>query len=152
MGATLKRGAIALRATSTWVSAKAILASHPLLLGTSCLGLLFAGGLTLGRRKETRKQLERATLLEQMKARSEDLKDTMVGAKLGRFRLTDLLGEGGTAKVYKALPDDTLDQSQAVAVKVLHPETEGDSEFRKRFEREVTIWKRSDASQHRHLS
>jgi hypothetical protein len=64
---------------------------------------------------------------------------TLIGQKVGNWVLTDQLGKGGMAVVYRGLPHDTLDPSQAVAVKVINREYLASPEARARFEREVRI-------------
>jgi serine/threonine-protein kinase len=54
----------------------------------------------------------------------------------GRYRLTELRGGGGMAKVYRAV-DITLDRT--VAVKLINPELRNDAEFDARFQREARI-------------
>jgi hypothetical protein len=54
----------------------------------------------------------------------------------GRYRLTELRGGGGMAKVYRAV-DETLERE--VAVKLINPELRADSEFDARFQREARI-------------
>jgi predicted Ser/Thr protein kinase len=59
-------------------------------------------------------------------------------ARIGRYRLTARLGEGGMGVVYLAETDD----GDLVAVKVLRPELIGDAELRARFDREVETLQR----------
>ncbi len=54
----------------------------------------------------------------------------------GRYRLEELRGGGGMAKVYRAV-DLTLERE--VAVKLINPELRNDSEFDARFQREARI-------------
>jgi hypothetical protein len=54
----------------------------------------------------------------------------------GRYRLVELRGGGGMAKVYRAV-DLTLDRT--VAVKLINPELRNDAEFDARFQREARI-------------
>jgi hypothetical protein len=54
----------------------------------------------------------------------------------GRYRLTELRGGGGMAKVYRA-EDITLQRE--VAVKLINPDLRSDSEFDARFQREARI-------------
>jgi serine/threonine protein kinase len=54
----------------------------------------------------------------------------------GRYRLTEIRGGGGMAKVYRAV-DVTLDR--VVAVKLINPELRNDAEFDARFAREARI-------------
>ncbi len=59
------------------------------------------------------------------------MEDRLVGTVLsGRYRLLDLVGSGGMAKVYKA--EDIL-ENRLVAIKMLRDEYVGNDEFRKRF-------------------
>ncbi len=61
---------------------------------------------------------------------SEDL----VGKRLGKYQLSERLGRGGMAEVYKAY-HAALDRY--VALKILHPFLGEDPEFKERFEREA---------------
>ena len=58
----------------------------------------------------------------------------LVGKTLGRYKIVDMIGEGGMAKVYKAF-DDRLERH--VAVKVILSTYLGSPELYKRFEREA---------------
>ena len=59
----------------------------------------------------------------------------MIGLVLdNRYKLTDFIGQGGMALVYKALDQRT---HHAVAIKILKPEYNHDDEFLRRFEREA---------------
>lgn len=65
--------------------------------------------------------------------------DRFVGARLARWRLLRPVGRGSSAVVYRAVPDDTLELSEACAIKILHPELGKDANFRARFQREVQV-------------
>jgi serine/threonine protein kinase len=58
----------------------------------------------------------------------------LTGQAFGKYRLTEKLGYGGMAQVYKAYQPD-LDRY--VAIKVLHPHLTGDEDFGARFRREA---------------
>ncbi len=58
----------------------------------------------------------------------------LTGKTFGKYRLTEKLGYGGMAQVYKAYQPD-LDRY--VAIKVLHPHLTGDEDFSARFRREA---------------
>jgi len=60
----------------------------------------------------------------------------LTGRTLGKYRLTEKLGQGGMAQVYRAYQAD-LDRY--VAIKVLHPHLTGDEEFATRFRREARV-------------
>jgi serine/threonine protein kinase len=68
------------------------------------------------------------------KPRSQELQLPVVVG--GRYRLTELRGGGGMAKVYKAI-DETLERE--VAVKLINPELRAETEFDARFQREARI-------------
>lgn len=60
--------------------------------------------------------------------------DTLIGKQLDEYRLEDLLGKGGMARVYRAL-DVRL--KRWVAIKVIDSPFRSDSDYIKRFEREA---------------
>src|SRR4029078_2656536 len=62
-----------------------------------------------------------------------------VGAVLGRYRLLELIGEGGSGEVWKA-HDDNLDRD--VAIKLLLHRTLEDATTRERFRREALVLSR----------
>jgi eukaryotic-like serine/threonine-protein kinase len=62
------------------------------------------------------------------------IQDSLLGLKLGRYRILERIGSGGMGVVYRAR-DEHLDRE--VAVKVLHPGTIGDETARKRFHNEA---------------
>lgn len=105
------------------------------------LGLLVAGGVAgLVRRNrklkqdfESREQLERK-LKDQISTQHEFAFSTV-----GRYRVLDQLGEGGIAKVFRALPNDTLDESKELAIKILHPHLCKEEGHRERFIREGKV-------------
>ena len=60
--------------------------------------------------------------------------DKFIGSRLdGRYEITELIGEGGMAEVYKA--HDVLDNKE-VAVKILRKQFSGNEEFQRRFRNE----------------
>jgi serine/threonine protein kinase len=62
------------------------------------------------------------------------VEDTLIGQQLDEYRLEDLLGQGGMARVYRAL-DVRL--KRWVAIKVIDSPFRSDSDYIKRFEREA---------------
>jgi len=61
---------------------------------------------------------------------------TLKGARLGRYRLDDLLGQGGMAEVWRAT-DERL--NRVVAVKVILATHARDAHFRERFRKEAQL-------------
>jgi len=57
----------------------------------------------------------------------------LLGQTIGGYRLTDRLGQGAMAQVYRGLAPD----GRPVAVKILHPHLTGDEGFLARFRREA---------------
>jgi tRNA A-37 threonylcarbamoyl transferase component Bud32 len=64
---------------------------------------------------------------------------SLMGRRLGQFLVVEEIGRGGMATVYKALPADSMNDSEAVAIKVIKEDHLADVESRARFEREVRI-------------
>ncbi|MCB9601017.1 MAG: serine/threonine protein kinase [Sandaracinus sp.] len=65
----------------------------------------------------------------------EDARDPLIGRVLeGRYRIDDLLGEGGIGRVYRATH---LKLDRPVALKVLHEGFRNSADVRQRFEREA---------------
>jgi predicted Ser/Thr protein kinase len=58
---------------------------------------------------------------------------------LGSHRLLEPINEGGMAVVYRAVPEDTLDPAEALAVKVLKRIHGDDASYVKRWKREAQI-------------
>jgi hypothetical protein len=85
-------------------------------------------------RQRARARIEHALGVRDIVKRSTD---DLAGHTIGAWRLTDRLGAGGMGAVYRAVPDATLDASEAVAVKLLHPEIARDPLFKKVFEQEI---------------
>ena len=64
---------------------------------------------------------------------------SIIGSVLAsRFRLVEVIGEGGMGRVYRA---EEIGPGKAVAVKLLHPEFAGLDQVVLRFEREATVMK-----------
>lgn len=61
---------------------------------------------------------------------------SLAGIVLGRFRLVERVGAGGMATVYRAIPDDSNNSNQTVAVKIMRKELVEDREMLERFQRE----------------
>ena len=87
----------------------------------------------------------RRVLLGRLQARQRQLgalvqssSDPLVGTKIGPYRLIDRLGAGGMARVYRAVPDDSLDVQRVCALKIVRPEKDT-PEFRQRFLREIQV-------------
>jgi len=106
--------------------------------------VLLAGGASLAaaaaaaaRRHWSRRRTLRELHAGSTAAREED---SLVMARVGDYLLTDLLGAGGMATVYRAVPADSLAESEAVAVKILHRQAWQNEEFRHRFHREVEAY------------
>ncbi|GMU56744.1 MAG: hypothetical protein AMXMBFR33_58900 [Candidatus Xenobia bacterium] len=98
------------------------------LLGLAALALLARRARGQHQRKRLRQLVE-----------GLDRSDPLTGTALGAFRLLEPLGRGTSGTVYRALPEDSLDPTRAVAVKVLHREFASSPVYRRRFERETRI-------------
>jgi hypothetical protein len=135
-GAQLPARALVLRSTESvaqWVRGGA----------APALGFLSVGaalGFVLNRRRlDVREKRRRADILSEV-----DMSDSLATQKLGRWRLLQRLGSGGMATVYRAVPDATMNESEAVAVKVMRRDMNTDPEFVERFRREALVTSRMD--------
>jgi len=91
--------------------------------------------LFLRRRSHLGRLQARQRLLDELIRPSSD---PLVGTKVGSYRLISRLGAGGMARVYRAVPDGTLDAEQVCALKIVRPEKDT-PEFRLRFQREIQV-------------
>lgn len=98
------------------------------------VGLMIAAGVR--RRSRTAERLRKLERLTEQVADDDPLLQTV----LGDWRLIRVLGKGASATVYLAVPDDTLDESNGVAVKVFNDEMSKSPEFRERFTREAQVY------------
>jgi hypothetical protein len=140
-------GSLSLEAESGFVAARDWLWRYRVWITAALLALL-AGAMFHWRRERTRKKaMARADALEGYRASARD--DRWIGSTVLGYRLTKRLGAGGMALVYLGVPDATLDERDAVAVKILKVENKQDSgEFHERFRREV---KASQKMDHPHI-
>ena len=94
----------------------------------------------LKRREESAKEAQRkASLLSERIVPSAN-QDPLIGVRLDRYRILQLIGVGGMARVYRGVPDDSLDEKQAVAIKIMNAEMGGSPELVRRFDRERRIY------------
>lgn len=87
-------------------------------------GVFLLGGVAAG------------VVLRRRKIKAGPLQDSLIGHKLGDYEVKELIGEGATSKVYRAMTGDKVD----VAVKVFRPHTALAGEFAERFEREAKLY------------
>ena len=129
-----------------WIGWAAWVEEHPISGSVVLLGLLFGFVVILpvviwrgaqGLRKQKQ--------LQQRLARYEATRnpmDSMLMQRVEDYLLVEPIGRGGMATVYKGLPIKTLDESGAVAVKILSREVFDDTDFLRRFQREVRAYQK----------
>lgn len=91
-------------------------------------------------------RLRHERLLEMQQLADSD--DPLILKVVGKYQIIRKLGTGGFATVYQAIPTDTLDINRSVALKVVHPASAENEEFRRRFMREIRI---SSQLRHPHI-
>ena len=81
----------------------------------------------------------RNSRLSQMIVPAAD-KEAMIGARIDDYRILERIGSGGMARVYRAVPEGTLLEADAVAIKILNRELSQDQKFVTRFDREKSVY------------
>lgn len=115
------------------------------LLGLACLAVLVP--VILLTRRAAARELEAGAVQDKARRVIDlvvpgDIEDPFLGARLDEFRILQRLGHGGMARVYRAVPEDTMDETQAVAIKVMNQELARDPALVKRFEREKSAYEK----------
>lgn len=82
---------------------------------------------------------QRANKITQQMVRG-DFEDELLGKRLDDYRILERLGVGGMARVYRAVPESTLDDKASVAIKLLNQELAKDPDVVRRFDREKRIY------------
>jgi len=129
-------GVLALRPNSlaTWLKSR-----PDVLAGLGLTGLAgLAAALWAFQRLRTLRTLQHR-MASLKRYESGQVTDSLILKTLGSYRLLELLGRGGNAAVYRAVPDVSLDEKEAVAFKVLRFGPVDDPDFFKRFQRECQI-------------
>ncbi len=116
-----------------------LLSRGSLWIGAGVL-LVVGVAMNLRARAQREQQLrERQVLLERLEARA-NTGDPYLMMLLGGYRLVSVLGRGASSVVYRALPDDTLDESREVAIKLLMNSAD-DPDRLARFDRESRVYR-----------
>lgn len=133
-----ENGTVRLEPINWMIPARAALRTHKLPIASGFLSCLALGFWLLYRRRNTEEALQRAARLEEYRAQA-GTKDPNLLARLDRWRLIDRLGQGGSAAVYKGIPDDSLEEEAAVAIKLFSEESADSPDFVERFRREARL-------------
>lgn len=122
--------------------------THPIFTAFLLLALggtaVFMVGVYLPRHKHWAEEKARVDRFN-TRLRNLDVKnDVFLARQFGEWATVQRLGAGGMAVVYKGVSTVTMDENEAVAIKVMNPDLASDSEYRRRFNREIQISKALD--------
>ncbi len=123
-------GTLSIFAVGVW----AMLVPHRMI---SCGSLSLLWTVLVGLEQWAQSKLR--ILRESEATASADMADSMILKNLGQYRVVEKIGQGGFATVYRAVPFETLDPDQSVAIKIVNEACITDSEMRRRFLREIRI-------------
>ncbi len=128
---------LALQPRYFWVPYRNALQRH--WLASATVAVVGAMGLWVGVGRMRRSAHHHRTLVSLHAQAKTD--DSLIMARLGRYRVVERLGAGGMARVYRGVPEDRLDQeSESVALKLLHREFWENEDQGLRFQREVQAY------------
>lgn len=123
-----------------WAGQRLIGPFGPKILGAYIIPA-FAGILLVNWGLRSLRLAGRARTLEKYNARGRG-EDRVIGSKIEDYRIVSRLGVGGSAKVYRAIPDRTLNEDEPIAIKVFNEESTSDAEFGNRLQREIDLVKK----------
>lgn len=135
-------GPVSLSATNPLIGLLAWVQEHPFqgllvaaLLGLALPAVAYRGAVAWRRQKVLQERLGR---LDAERNRA----DSVLMSRVEGYLLVELLGQGGMAAVYRGVPADSMDESQAVAVKLLSRQLFSEPDFVRRFQREVSAYQK----------
>ncbi len=105
----------------------------------AALVLILIPTVLMPRWRARRELFDRVKRFDELRANVDITRDPLLAQTFDRWTIWKKLGAGGMAVVYWALPNDSADDEEAVALKVMNDEVAGDLEYQKRFKREVAI-------------
>ncbi len=115
-------------------------------LGPSIAGVriipAFAGILIVNWLVRSMRLASRARTLDRYNAKVAE--DPLILSKLEEYRIVERIGSGGYSKVYRAVPDRTLNEEESIAIKIFNEDAIKDEEFTRRLEREIELMQRLD--------
>lgn len=135
-----EEGRLVLEPLNRWVPLKRFFKDDHPWAGPMLLTLLAFLGIGAGKvRSKIKQQHRRLNTLAEFES-GVTKQGSLIMQVVGGYRLVDVLGKGGMATVYRGVPDDTLESSRAVAVKVLSKAETSPDDFSQRFKREVQAY------------
>ncbi len=130
---------IRLPPTHAGAALRHFLEKNPATVGLSLVASLIGLGLGWFRLRTVRRRLAHQERLEELAPAHQTRHDSLLMRTLSGYRLVDVLGQGGMACVYLGIPDQSLDKSQSVAVKILDRKLSEQADFIRRFKREIQV-------------
>lgn len=128
------QGAIVLKPQSL----SAYLARHQVLLMALGFPALIAMLMAAHLMRKSRRALIKMERFEELVAQGTEVTG-ITSSTVGDWQIVREIGGGGMARVYQAVPRDSLRDTDAVAIKIIQSDLAADKEFDERFRREIRV-------------